>query len=94
MLNKKKQITDCRRQRHDRRQADQGPPSGWNDRRRSVERRLPEVQEDFVSYEVWSEYFSRYVANLTGSTQSKIAAAKAAFAAMPGNPANGENGGK
>lgn len=29
----------------DRRKRDNGPPAGWKDRRRSPERRLPEVEE-------------------------------------------------
>lgn len=34
-----------RRHRHERRAEDLGPPAGWRDRRRSVERRLPEIRE-------------------------------------------------
>ena len=33
----------------DRRKKDQGPPSGWGDRRRNPERRLPEVEEISVA---------------------------------------------
>ena len=39
----------CRRKRIDRRQEDWGPPTGWRERRRTTERRLPEVREDEVS---------------------------------------------
>ena len=35
----------CRRTRHERRDQELGPPAGWKDRRRSVERRLPLIQE-------------------------------------------------
>jgi hypothetical protein len=34
-----------RRARTERRDQDLGPPSGWKDRRRSVERRMPEIRE-------------------------------------------------
>lgn len=34
-----------RRLMADRRQAESGPPSGWRDRRRKAERRIPEVRE-------------------------------------------------
>lgn len=33
------------RSNNDRRKADFGPPKGWKDRRRAVERRMPEVTE-------------------------------------------------
>lgn len=35
----------------DRRGTDCGPPQGWRERRRSVERRHPEVQE--ISFSEW-----------------------------------------
>ena len=35
----------------DRRDRDVGPPEGWRERRRSVERRLPEVEE--VPFSDW-----------------------------------------
>lgn len=34
-----------RRAGQERRNEDLGPPSGWRDRRRSVERRMPEIRE-------------------------------------------------
>ena len=34
-----------RRNRDERRTQELGPPSGWRNRRRSVERRLPEIRE-------------------------------------------------
>ena len=58
-----------RRLANDRRNQDQGPPQGWNERRRSVERRLPEVAEDVVSHEVWEEYFAGYVAKLAAKAE-------------------------
>lgn len=33
----------------DRRKSEMGPPSGWKERRRSPERRLPDVQELSIS---------------------------------------------
>ena len=52
--------TEDRRQRTDRRDpdADQGPPTGWPDRRRHAERRLPEIEESDLSEEEWAAYFS------------------------------------
>lgn len=41
----------------DRREEDIGPPSGWRDRRRHVERRIPETREIEVSDDEWSSYF-------------------------------------
>jgi hypothetical protein len=71
-MKKSRQSADCRRGRaNDRRNQDQGPPQGWGDRRRAVERRLPEVEENVVSYEVWSEYFSAYVSRLSGAMPSE-----------------------
>ncbi|WP_153129850.1 hypothetical protein [Dechloromonas hortensis] len=35
----------------DRRGVDLGPPSGWRERRRSVERRLPDVKE--IPFSEW-----------------------------------------
>ncbi len=40
-----------RRGAPDRREAEQGPPPGWKDRRRSAERRIPQVTE--VSFDEW-----------------------------------------
>lgn len=34
-----------------------GPPLGWRERRRSVERRFPEVIETDLSLFEWQEYF-------------------------------------
>ena len=41
----------------DRREEDIGPPSGWRDRRRHVERRIPQTEEVEVSDEEWATYF-------------------------------------
>jgi len=38
----------------DRRSADKGPPNGWAERRKAVERRLPEVSE--VPFSEWLAY--------------------------------------
>jgi hypothetical protein len=40
-----------RRTGEDRRAEDCGPPSGWRERRRNVERRRPEVRE--ISFSEW-----------------------------------------
>lgn len=44
-----------KRCRDDRRDQDIGPPKGWRDRRRSVERRMPEVSE--VPFSEWLAQF-------------------------------------
>ncbi len=41
----------------DRRGDDIGPPDGWRDRRRHVERRIPKAEEVEVSDEEWAAYF-------------------------------------
>ena len=43
----------------DRRVEDIGPPKGWQDRRKRVERRIPETVEIEVSEAEWSAYFER-----------------------------------
>lgn len=40
-----------RRQNDDRRDIDRGPPKGWRERRKAVERRYPEVHE--ISFSEW-----------------------------------------
>ena len=40
-----------RRAGDDRRNNDKGPPAGWSERRRAVERRRPEVRE--ISFAEW-----------------------------------------
>lgn len=46
-----------RRDCADRRQNEFGPPSGWKDRRRRTERRIPELDECEVSESEWLAYF-------------------------------------
>ncbi|MDD2665330.1 MAG: hypothetical protein PHD19_16435 [Dechloromonas sp.] len=46
-----------RRVVNDRRQDDIGPPSGWRDRRRRAERRLPELREFVMSEVDFQNYF-------------------------------------
>jgi len=43
--------TKNRRALEDRRKEDKGPPSGWSERRHTVERRKPEVRE--ISFAEW-----------------------------------------
>ena len=45
------------RKSEDRRIEDIGPPNGWRDRRRTVERRLPLVEESVISDAEWHHYF-------------------------------------
>ena len=44
----------------DRRIEDVGPPKGWQDRRKRVERRIPETVEIEVSEAEWAAYFERH----------------------------------
>ena len=44
----------------DRRVEDIGPPKGWQDRRKRVERRIPETVEIEVSEAEWAAYFERH----------------------------------
>ncbi len=48
----------------DRRKADEGPPVGWRERRHTVERRMPQVEEDAISQGEWEVYFAAYSATL------------------------------
>lgn len=43
----------------ERRRQDSGPPAGWRERRRSVERRQPDVGLVQVSDSDWEKYFGR-----------------------------------
>lgn len=47
----------------DRRGQEVGPPNGWRERRRSVERRMPEVRE--VPFSDWLAQFRGYLAKST-----------------------------
>lgn len=51
-----------RRQPTERREDDRGPPDGWRDRRRTVERRLPTVEEGVVSLGEWQTCLDAFVA--------------------------------
>ena len=44
------------RMREDRRNLEKGPPNGWRERRKSVERRLPEVEE--VPFSEWLAHWT------------------------------------
>jgi len=44
----------------DRRSEDAGPPPGWRDRRRFVERRLPVVQENALTESEWFLLLVKY----------------------------------
>jgi hypothetical protein len=50
------------RRTHDRRSDESGPPMGWRDRRRNVERRLPTVVEDEISLKEWFRRVAAYLA--------------------------------
>lgn len=41
----------------DRRSQDKGPPSGWKERRRTAERRIPAVEETSMTEAEWLSYF-------------------------------------
>ena len=49
--------TKYRERQAERRQLEAGPPSGWAERRRRVERRLPIAGEAEVSAEEWEKFF-------------------------------------
>lgn len=49
--------TKDRRTRIDRRDLDMGPPKGWSDRRKSVERRLPAAEDAEMSADEFAKYF-------------------------------------
>ena len=57
-----------RRVAADRRQDDIGPPSGWRDRRRRAERRLPELREFAMNESDFQQYFGH-----TGKTSTPAA---------------------
>ena len=45
----------------ERRENDFGPPHGWRDRRRTVERRLPSVEEGLVSHKEWFRLLTAFI---------------------------------
>jgi len=49
------------REFHDRRSEELGPPGGWRERRLSVERRLPIVQEDIISEAEWFKRLAQFI---------------------------------
>jgi hypothetical protein len=57
-----------RRNRHDRRMVDCAPPQGWKDRRRTAERRFPDIVEQEVSDAEWALYFGGQVQTLIANT--------------------------
>lgn len=63
-----------RRIREDRRKQEVGPPQGWMERRRHVERRLPLVEEDVISPGEWQKYFASYVEDLATKKEEAAAA--------------------
>ena len=48
---------DKRALQEDRRIEDVGPPTGWRDRRKGVERRIPVTEEVDVTDSQWARYF-------------------------------------
>ena len=48
---------DKRKLPEDRRIEDVGPPPGWRDRRKGVERRIPVTEEVDVTDSQWATYF-------------------------------------
>ena len=48
---------DKRNLPEDRRIEDAGPPPGWRDRRKGVERRIPVTEEVDVTDSQWATYF-------------------------------------
>ena len=60
-------MSNERRERPERRGRDVGPPSGCFDRRRTVERRLPETAEAELSADDFAKFFGS-VNKATGNT--------------------------
>lgn len=59
-----------RRKQADRRRRDAGPPRGWDERRRSSERRLPEAVEGELSMEDFELYFGKAVRSVEQQAQA------------------------
>ena len=51
---------------YDRRNAEYGPPNGWRERRRTVERRRPEVHE--ISFSEWIATMRSFTVRTQGTT--------------------------
>lgn len=66
----------------DRRQGDYGPPCGWRERRRNVERRMPIVREDEITQ---TEWFRRMATFLSQRKAERMAIEKAFAALEEGN---------
>ncbi|WP_374279253.1 hypothetical protein [Azonexus sp.] len=66
-----------RRVVNDRRQDDIGPPSGWRDRRRRAERRLPELREFVMSEADFQTYFAPRKRSGTTSVAGPLAVEEA-----------------
>lgn len=60
-----------RRQEQDRRQEESGPPHGWRERRRRVERRLPQVEEDSIPHSAWLQNFDLFRAFVRNRQESE-----------------------
>ena len=67
----------------DRRSEDVGPPSGWRDRRRHVERRIPTTEEVEVSEEEWETYFVNPPKKSAGPEPAQVDAAADPFPERP-----------
>ncbi|MDP1682708.1 MAG: hypothetical protein Q8L39_13170 [Burkholderiales bacterium] len=51
-----------------RREIDQGSPKGWKDRRRAVERRMPQVEE--ITFEEWVFFVAQFASTTTSPDDS------------------------
>lgn len=60
----------------DRRDDDCGPPSGWKERRRKAERRIPAVEETDMTEAEWLSYFGSEKSAETPSTETHEIAAE------------------
>lgn len=65
----------------DRRVDDVGPPKGWKDRRRSVERRMPTVNEDEFTRSDWFGQMAAFVDERAAQEE----AIRTAFEALTSN---------
>jgi bisphosphoglycerate-dependent phosphoglycerate mutase len=76
MMNKKRVAHGHGDQRrtHERRSDEAGPPMGWRDRRRNVERRLPTVVEDEISLREWFKRVAAYLAKKSAEKAGKRSA--------------------
>ena len=63
----------------DRRIDDVGPPDGWRDRRRHVERRIPKTEEVEVSDEEWAAYFDNPAKKATAQEEHEQSVAADVF---------------